>query len=98
MKNLLVGILGIGLCCGPALWAQSQDQPKKAQPHEQQMSADMREAIAFERGKDAADARQARLEARHPSVPVPDDQHTANRAEKEPTSGDTGAGQVKHKP
>jgi hypothetical protein len=32
------------------------------------MSADMREAIAFQRAKDRADARQARIEARHPTV------------------------------
>jgi hypothetical protein len=42
------------------------------------MSKDMREAIEFERAKDRADARQARLEARHPSVHY---DHSANRGE-----------------
>jgi len=49
--------------------------PKKANanPDRSQtpMSEDMRQAIAFQQAKDRADARQARLEARHPSVPPP---------------------------
>jgi hypothetical protein len=100
MKKLLAGVLGFGLWCGPALLsAQSKDEPKKG------MSADMREAIAFEHAKDVADARQARLEANHPSVPTPDDEHSANRAEKDPNTPDpnnvknvrdAGPGQVRH--
>ena len=105
MKKLLAGMLGLGLWCGPALLAQTdstQTKPmKKATSHEQSMSADMREAIAFQRNKDAADARQARLESRHPSVPAVDDEHSANRAEKDPNAPpppvkDNGPGQVKH--
>jgi len=87
MKKLLAGIVGIGLWCGPALLL-AQTNPRKdqtkTQPKQAQMSEDMRKAIAFERAKDAADARQARLEARHPSVPAVDDEHSANRAEKDP--------------
>jgi hypothetical protein len=44
------------------------------------MSADMREAIAFQRAKDRADARQARMEAKHPSVTYTDANRTADRS------------------
>ena len=54
-KTILTGLF----CAVPALSiAQSASQPDEA---------GVREAIRFERAKDAADARQARLEARHPS-------------------------------
>lgn len=86
MKKVLTGILGIGLWFGPALLAQNQNQAR-SQPRKQQMSEDMREAIAFEHNKDVADARQARMEARHPSVPVPGPNHSANRAEEQSTYG-----------
>jgi hypothetical protein len=41
-----------------------------ATKHQQQKSEDqgVAQAIAFERAKDAADARQARIEAKHPTV------------------------------
>jgi hypothetical protein len=39
---------------------------------------DMQRAIAFQRAKDRADARQARLEKRHPSVTY--NNNTANRS------------------
>jgi hypothetical protein len=47
-------------------------------------SGDMRRAIAFERHKDAAAARQARLEARHPSVSRTS---SAERSAEEPQAG-----------
>ena len=52
------------------------------------------EAIAFEKAKDAADARQARIEAKHPTVfyKNSDDDHNANREvpqQKVPDSGET---------
>ena len=75
MKRLLAAVLGCGLCGASALWAA----PPKPRNNAVQMSADMREAIAFQRAKDAADARQARLEARHPSVPPAEDENGANR-------------------
>jgi hypothetical protein len=56
--------------------------PKKAQTNSGQsqtrMSDDMRRAIEFQRAKDRADARQARLEARHPSVPAPSAERSAD--------------------
>jgi pectin methylesterase-like acyl-CoA thioesterase len=41
-----------------------------ATKHEKQKSEDqgVAQAIAFEKAKDAADARQARIEAKHPTV------------------------------
>ena len=59
-KTLVAGILGAGMLLAPLFAA---DADKK-----DQMSKDMREAIAFEHFKDAAAARQERMEARHPSV------------------------------
>jgi hypothetical protein len=47
---------------------QPAQKTKQNQAADESMSADMREAIAFERAKDRADARQAALEAKHPTV------------------------------
>ena len=58
MKTTLLAIL----LMAPLVFAA--DKPKKS--HE--MDSDMQRAIAFERYKDLASARQARKEARHPSV------------------------------
>jgi hypothetical protein len=43
---------------------------------------DMQRAIAWERQKDRAAARQARLEKRHPSVPATPDSNAANRSDE----------------
>jgi hypothetical protein len=97
MKKLLAGALGVALWCGSALLSAQSNPPakqvnakqqtsvKQQTSDKEQMSADMREAIAFERAKDEADARQARLEARHPSVPVSGAENGANREEKDST-------------
>ena len=48
---------------------------------------DMQRAIAWERQKDQAAARQARLEKRRPSVPAVTDTNSANRTdESQPAS------------
>jgi hypothetical protein len=62
---------------------QNQNQNQN-QSQIQSMSPDMRRAIEFERAKARADARQARIEARHPTVfynnePRSTDQNSANR-------------------
>jgi hypothetical protein len=67
--GLVVGALTIG---GLAL-AASDDKPQSKSE-----AAAMREAIRFERAKDAADRRQLRMEAAHPSVPVPAQASEAN--------------------
>ena len=54
--KLLAGALGAVLLFSPIAFAQEERSSK--------MSEDMRQAIAFQRHKDAADARQARIEAR----------------------------------
>jgi hypothetical protein len=72
-RNLLSGVIGAALLLSPLGFAQ---QPQKAaQPQRESKVAQPRgesdgvqEAIAFQRAKDRADARQAKLEARHPSV------------------------------
>jgi len=83
MKKLLAGIAAAGISCGAALYA---DEPHRASKTQTQMSRDMQEAIAFERAKDAADARQARLEARHPSVSNENANRSADR-DREDTNG-----------
>ena len=55
--KLLAGALGAVLLFSPITLAQEERSGSK-------MSEDMRQAIAFQRNKDMADARQARIEAR----------------------------------
>jgi hypothetical protein len=80
--RLLTGIVGATMLMLPALGLAQDD--KKPSPVTSQraadskssgMSADMREAIAWERAKDRAAARQARIEARRSGG----DQNAANR-------------------
>ena len=77
--RLLIGLACAGLCLAPLVKAEEGKQKKP------EMSEDMRRAIAFERAKDRAAARQARLEARHPSVT--NSTNSANRADESATSG-----------
>jgi len=68
--NFLVGVIGAALTLAPLGLAQ-QPQDKAKQPQQtQRASGDdgVRRAIEFQRAKDRADERQARAEARHPSV------------------------------
>jgi len=51
------------------------------------MSEDMRRAIAWEHYKDLAAARQARLEAIHPSVTYTDANRSADRSAEESNPG-----------
>jgi len=60
---------------------QNVDLRPARSPKSTEMSEDMRQAIAFERAKDRAAARQARIEARHPS------HFEANRAMDEQNTG-----------
>ena len=60
--RLLAGFMGAGLLLAPlGLTQDKQQKPKK-------MDDDMSRAIAFERYKDLAAARQAKKEEKHPSV------------------------------
>ncbi len=77
--RLLAGLVCAGALCAPLVSAAST---KKST-----MSEDMRRAIAWEHHKDAAAARQARLERRHPTVPSAN--ANANRSVEEPQQGRT---------
>ncbi len=71
MKNRMwTGALGVMLMLSPLGFAQDQKPSpvKSTEAKSSGMSSDMREAIAWERAKDRAAARQARIEARHPST------------------------------
>jgi hypothetical protein len=66
--HLLTGVVGVVLTLSPLGFAQQRhDNPAKVSARENEANG-VRAAIAFERAKDRADAHQARLEARHPSV------------------------------
>ena len=75
--RLLAGILGAGFLLAP--WGMADSSKDKSKP--QKMDEDMRRAIAFERYKDQAAARQERKEARHPSVKNSDADRSADRTE-----------------
>lgn len=90
--RILSVTLGTLLLVAPAFAQENKPSPtrpaKSSQStadRESQMSPDMQAAIAWERHKDAAAARQARIEARHPTV-------TDNNANR---SVDEGKGNVK---
>ncbi|HLK63093.1 MAG TPA: hypothetical protein VKU19_06615 [Bryobacteraceae bacterium] len=82
--RLLVALMGAGLIFVPLAGAQTQTSKPKPSASVKQtepaMSEDMREAIAFQRNKDIADARQARLEAEHPSVTYSEANRSADRS------------------
>ncbi len=80
MKKLLMGLVA-GLCLVSAGFAADSPRRERAQ------SDDMRRAIEFQRAKDRADARQARREARHPSVQY--DRNSANRTDESEMNGRT---------
>ncbi len=89
MKRGASLLLASGLVLATAAFAQTPKKTKANSDRNQTtMSQDMRQAIAFERAKDRADARQARLEARHPSVPPPN----AERLQDQSTVKDPGPG------
>jgi len=64
--GLCTGVLGAVLMLTTLNAAQDSKPKSDTQKHDQ--SSAMQRAIAFERYKDMAAARQARLEAKHPSV------------------------------
>lgn len=69
MRTLACLFLGSVLFVAAGMAAGQKPQPaKQDQKQSQTMSPDMRRAIQFERAKARADARQARTEARHPTV------------------------------
>jgi hypothetical protein len=98
--NFLAGMIGTALVLAPIGLAQQQEKAQRPQsgPQYRQESGDggIRQAIAFERAKDRDDARQARVEAIHPSVDYSnadrqmDDSTTVNRVKDSgPAQGQT---------
>lgn len=75
--RLLLGLVGAALAFAPIVSAET---PRK----QSGMSKDVQEAIAYQRAKDRADARQARLEAKHPSVTYTDANRSADRSTEDP--------------
>ncbi len=68
INRMWIGALGAVLLLSPLTQAQDQKpSPTARSAKSSGMSEDMRQAIEFERAKDRAAARQARIEARHPS-------------------------------
>jgi len=77
--GLLTGILAAGLFIAPA---GAADHSKKVRRESQ--DSDMQRAIEFQRNEDRAAARQARLEARHPSATY---NNEANREQQKTLPG-----------
>ena len=71
-----IGLLALCICAGILPAAQPQNR----------MSDDMRRAIAWERYKDLAAARQAAIERKHPSVTYGEANRTRDQ-DKEETGG-----------
>ena len=74
--KLLTGFMASGLIFASGAMAAEK-------PHKSSGSSDMQRAIAWERFKDEAAARQARKEVRNPSVSY-DANRSANRSTDEP--------------
>lgn len=81
--GLLAGVLGACLAVVPLSAADDHPKPK-AQARTQ--DSDMRRAIEFEHHKDEAAARQARIEAKHPT----DFNNAADRSANPPDSTTSG--------
>lgn len=74
IPRVLAAVLGAGLLLTPLAMADDHGKSRKEKPDDE-----MRRAIAFERYKDAAAARQARREAKHPSVDYSNADRSAER-------------------
>jgi hypothetical protein len=81
--NFLAGVLGAALILSPLGHAQQQQNGEAKVTRPQTDSDGVQKAIAFQRAKDRADERQARLEQRHPSVNFSD----ANRSMDDSNAG-----------
>lgn len=81
--GLLAGVLGACLALAPLSAADDHPKPK-AQARTQ--DSDMRKAIEFEHHKEEAAARQARIEARHPT----DFNNAADRSANPADTGTSG--------
>jgi hypothetical protein len=64
--RFLAGFVTAGLLLSPVVFAADKAEKKS------KANDDMAQAIAFERHKDAAAARQARIEAKHPTITYSD--------------------------
>jgi len=83
-------LLASSLMLTTVAFAQTSKQAKNdSNQGRPRMTEDMRQAIEFQRAKDRADARQARLEARRPSVPPPSAERSV---ENQSTVKDPGPG------
>lgn len=92
--NFLAGVIGAALTLSSPTFAQAQDNKHKiSQPRGEDDG--MQQAIAFQRAKDRADARQARLEERHPSVNYSNADRRVEESKDGHTVTDPGEAQVK---
>jgi len=87
--KFLIGIVTAGFLLSP--FGCAADRPQK----KDQSSDEMAQAIAFERHKDAAAARQARIEAKHPTVTYSNSE--AERSADRDASKDSKSGEDREK-
>jgi hypothetical protein len=94
--RLLTGVVAAGLTLSPLGFAQQRQDNQSKVSGQQNEANDVQRAIAYQRAKDRADARQAKLEARHPSV----DYSHADRSMDDSSDGhhvaDPGPAPAKH--
>ncbi|HUK15050.1 MAG TPA: hypothetical protein VLW65_01490 [Bryobacteraceae bacterium] len=84
MRTVLCVFVGSVLLASAGL---ADDKATQKTERNKPTSDDMRRAIAFERAKDRADARQAAIEAKHPTV-------FYNQAERSAQDNPTGGNKV----
>jgi hypothetical protein len=93
---LLTGVVGVALTLSSLGFAQQRQDNQSKVSGQRNDANEVQRAIAFERAKDRADARQVRLEARHPSV----DYSNADRSMDNSSDGhhvaDPGPAPTKH--
>src|SRR3954453_5877958 len=88
--RLLAGTLGAMILLAPMACAQDDRKPSPSKSTEAKgsgMSEDMRQAIAFERAKDRAAARQARIEARKSGADRSADRVREDRSREDKDTG-----------
>jgi len=94
--HLLTGVVGVALTLGPLGFAQQRQDNQPKTSAQQNEANGVQAAIAFQRAKDRADALQAKLEARHPSVDYSNADRSMDDSMDAHRVPDPGSAQTKH--
>jgi len=91
-RILLTGAIGATLALTPLAFAQQPQSSHRNSVQARGEPDDVQQAISFQRAKDRADVRQAKLEARHPSVDYSNADRRMDAANDSPRVPDPGPG------